>query len=92
MGLLLIVTLILTMLMGVPVGICLGITTVVGMLYISPDLLIMLPQKFISGLDSFPLLAIPLFVLAGQLMAQGGLAKRIVESCHLYLWGRFAAD
>ncbi|MBJ89159.1 MAG: C4-dicarboxylate ABC transporter permease [Woeseia sp.] len=79
MGLLLIVTLILTMLMGVPVGICLGITTVVGMLYISPDLLIMLPQKFISGLDSFPLLAIPLFVLAGQLMAQGGLAKRIVE-------------
>lgn len=79
MGLLLIVTLILTMLMGVPVGICLGITTMVGMLYISPDLLIMLPQKFMSGLDSFPLLAIPLFVLAGQLMAQGGLAKRIVE-------------
>lgn len=79
MGLLLIVTLVLTMLMGVPVGMCLGITTMVGMLYISPDLLIMLPQKFIAGLDSFPLLAIPLFVLAGQLMAQGGLAKRIVE-------------
>jgi C4-dicarboxylate transporter DctM subunit len=79
MGPLLVLTLVLTMLMGVPVGMCLALTTMVGMLYISPDLLIMLPQKFISGLDSFPLLAIPLFVLAGQLMAQGGLAKRIVE-------------
>ena len=79
MGALVIVTLVLTMLMGVPVGMCLAITAMVGMLFVSPDLLIMLPQKFISGLDSFPLLAIPLFVLAGQLMAQGGLAKRIVE-------------
>jgi len=39
----------------------------------------MMPQKFISGLDSFPLLAIPLFILAGQLMAKGGLARRIVD-------------
>jgi C4-dicarboxylate transporter DctM subunit len=39
----------------------------------------MMPQKFISGLDSFPLLAIPLFVLAGQLMSHGGLARRIVD-------------
>lgn len=78
MGWLLILTLVLTMLMGVPVGMCLAITALVGMLAISPDVFIMLPQKFISGLDSFPLLAIPLFVLAGQLMAQGGLAKRIV--------------
>ena len=79
MGLLLTVTLILTMLMGVPVGMCLAIAAMAGLLLISPDVLIMMPQKFISGLDSFPLLAIPLFVLAGQLMSHGGLARRIVD-------------
>lgn len=79
MGLLLTATLILTMLMGVPVGMCLAIAAMAGLLLISPDVLIMMPQKFISGLDSFPLLAIPLFVLAGQLMSHGGLARRIVD-------------
>ncbi|MCP4048161.1 MAG: TRAP transporter large permease subunit, partial [Gammaproteobacteria bacterium] len=79
MGFALIITLIVTMLIGVPVGMCLAIAALVGILMISPDVLIMLPQKFVSGLDSFPLLAIPLFVLAGQLMAQGGLARRIVD-------------
>ena len=79
MGFLLTITLILTMLMGVPVGMCLAIAAMAGLLLISPDVLIMMPQKFISGLDSFPLLAIPLFVLAGQLMSHCGLARRIVD-------------
>lgn len=79
MGLLLTATLILTMLMGVPVGMCLAIAAMAGLLLMPPDVLIMMPQKFISGLDSFPLLAIPLFVLAGQLMSHGGLARRIVD-------------
>ena len=79
MGLVLTITLILTMLMGVPVGMCLAIAAMAGLLLIPADVLIMMPQKFISGLDSFPLLSIPLFVLAGQLMSHGGLARRIVD-------------
>ena len=79
MGFVLVLTLLVTILMGVPVGICLGVAALAGMLMISTDVLIMMPQKFISGLDSFPLLAIPLFILAGQLMAKGGLARRIVD-------------
>ena len=79
MGWLILCTLVITMLIGVPVGMCLAIAALAGMLLLSPDVLIMMPQKFVSGLDSFPLLAIPLFILAGQLMASGGLAKRIVE-------------
>jgi C4-dicarboxylate transporter DctM subunit len=55
------------------------------MLYVSPDVLIMLPQKFLYGLDSFPLLAIPLFVLAGQLMSSGGLAKRIIAMALIFV-------
>ena len=73
------------MLISVPVGIALGLAAFVGMLYVSPDVLIMMPQKFLYGLDSFPLLAIPLFVLAGQLMSNGGLAKRIIAMALIFV-------
>lgn len=73
------------MLISVPVGIALGLAAFVGMLFVSPDVLIMMPQKFLYGLDSFPLLAIPLFVLAGQLMSNGGLAKRIIAMALIFV-------
>jgi len=84
-GWLVTITLILSMLISVPVGIALGLAAFVGMLYVSPDILIMMPQKFLYGLDSFPLLAIPLFVLAGQLMSNGGLAKRIIAMALIFV-------
>lgn len=80
-----VVILIVLLLMAVPVGLALAITTLTAMLMLPNDILIMMPQKFISGLDSFPLLAIPLFVLAGQLMAQGGLARRIVDLAMVFV-------
>ena len=85
MGWLVTSTLILSMLISVPVGIALGLSAFIGMLYVSPDVLIMMPQKFLYGLDSFPLLAIPLFVLAGQLMSNGGLAKRIIAMALIFV-------
>ena len=45
----------------------------------------MMPQKFLYGLDSFPLLAIPLFVMAGQLMSSGGIAKRIIAMALIFV-------
>ena len=85
MGLVVTIVLFLSMLISVPVGIALGLSALIGMLYVSPDILIMMPQKFLYGLDSFPLLAIPLFVLAGQLMSMGGLAKRIIAMALLFV-------
>ncbi len=79
------IVLIVLLLSAVPVGLALGITALVAMLMLPNDVLIMLPQKFLSGFDSFPLIAIPLFVLAGQLMAQGGLAKRIVDMAMVFV-------
>ena len=78
-------TLIFSMVISVPVGMSLGIATFIGMLYVSPDVLIMMPQKFLYGLDSFPLLAIPLFVMAGQLMSSGGIAKRIIAMALIFV-------
>ncbi len=57
----------------------LALAAMAGLLYSSPEFLIVMPQKYLAGLDSFPLLAIPLFVLAGTLLSQGGMARRIVD-------------
>ncbi|HDJ24370.1 MAG: hypothetical protein B5M54_05050 [Candidatus Aminicenantes bacterium 4484_214] len=89
MGIGLLILFLLTLLFSFPIGIALAITAIVGLLLIAPDpeVLILLPQKFLSGLDSFPLLAIPLFILAGAIMSHGGIARRIVD-LSLVFFGR----
>lgn len=81
MGLVIAIAFFATLLLSVPIGIALGVTALCGLIGVSfdPDFFILLPQKFISGLDSFPLLAIPFFILAGSIMSHGGIARRIVD-------------
>ncbi len=85
MGFIVVLTLVVALLVGVPVAISLGLSALAGLLYSSPEFLIVLPQKFLAGLDSFPLLAVPLFVLAGSLISRGGMARRIVEMAMLFV-------
>lgn len=69
-GLLLIILLLLLAFLGIPICFSLGIATIVAMLYGGMPLLVV-PQKMFTGVDSVPLLAIPFFLLAGNLMARG---------------------
>ena len=85
MGILVVVVLVVALLIGVPVALSLGLGALLGLLYSSPEFLIVLPQKFLAGLDSFPLLAVPLFVLAGSLISHGGMARRIVDMAMLFV-------
>ncbi len=85
MGWIVAVTLVLALASSVPVGLALGLSALAGLLYVSTDFLIVLPQKFLAGLDSFPLLAIPLFVLAGSIMSRGGFAQRIVDMALVFV-------
>ena len=78
-------TFVLCLLFSVPIGIVLGLTSLIWIAYLSPDLVILLPQKFLSGINSFPLLAIPLFILAGNIMGHGGIAKRIIEMALVFV-------
>src|SRR5512146_1739752 len=41
--------------------------------------LMIIPQKMVNGVDSFPLLAVPLFMLMGELMNRGGVTQRVVR-------------
>ncbi|MGB3585302.1 MAG: TRAP transporter large permease subunit, partial [Tunicatimonas sp.] len=67
--------------LGVPIAYCIGIAGVITML-LSIDYLpavTTFAQRMATGLNSFTLLAIPLFILAGQLMNTGGIASRLIE-------------
>ncbi len=64
---------------SVPIAVALGLSALAGLWIIAPDGLVLLPQKTLSGVDSFTLLAIPLFILAGTIMGRGGIARRIVN-------------
>lgn len=66
---------------GVPVAICIGLSTVATMLVTIPvdPALMTCAQRMATGLDSFALLAIPFFILAGHLMNRGGIARRLID-------------
>jgi tripartite ATP-independent transporter DctM subunit len=65
-------------LLGVPVAYALGLASILAALWIDLPLeAIML--KTSDGMDNFPLLAIPFFVLAGAIMAEGGMAARLIN-------------
>lgn len=68
------------LLLGVPIAYVLGLTTVIY-IFATDNLTLMLtlPQRLYSGMENYSLLAIPLFMLAGELMNFGGITKRLVD-------------
>ena len=67
--------------LGVPIAYSIGISALLTMLVSIPAIasFTTLAQRMATGLDSFALLAIPFFILAGQLMNRGGIASRLIE-------------
>jgi C4-dicarboxylate transporter DctM subunit len=67
--------------MNIPIGFSLGLASLTVM--VIKDLpLITISQKMFSGVDSFPLLAVPFFILAGDMMDAGGISLRLVRFAH----------
>lgn len=65
---------------GVPIVFALAAAPVAAFLLADrPQFLTLLPQKLILGINQFPLLAIPLFILAGEIMNHGGITERLVR-------------
>ncbi len=67
---------------GVPVSFCIGIATLLALFNVTPDLttaFVVSAQRMTSSLDSFTLVAIPLFILAGSMMNTGGIALRLID-------------
>ncbi len=64
--------------LGIPVGFGLMLTGAAGM-WLSDIPLLTIPVQMFSGMDSFPLLAIPMFILMGELMSATSIAERLIQ-------------
>ncbi|WP_305153155.1 TRAP transporter large permease subunit, partial [uncultured Dubosiella sp.] len=80
-GLIILVLLVVMLLLGVPIAIALGISSVCAILPIMPfDVAVLTAsQRIFSGISVFSLLAIPFFILAGNIMNRGGIAIRLIN-------------
>ncbi|MCR5537616.1 MAG: TRAP transporter large permease, partial [Succinivibrio sp.] len=72
------------LILNVPVGIALGISTMGTLLFAETMSLTSIPQALVTSCDSFPILAIPLFILSGDLMSAGGVSTRILNVCNVF--------
>jgi tripartite ATP-independent transporter DctM subunit len=84
------VGLIVLILAGVPIIFCIGFTALLGLLLIPGLPTVVFSQRMFTILDNFSLMAIPFFILAGELMCKGGISMRLVsfaEACVGHLRG-----
>lgn len=79
MLIILIISLLALLLIGIPVGFSLLGSALIALMLEGSIPLQTLPQRLALGLDSFPMLAIPLFILAGAIMEAGGITKRLIQ-------------
>jgi len=82
------VTLVITLVLNMPVGIAIGLSSLFAILADGRISSLYMVQQLVTSADSFPLMAIPLFILAGELMGAGGVSKRLLNVCNVFL-GRF---
>lgn len=68
---------------GMPIAYAIGIAAVASMFFFSSIDISLFATSALTGMDSFPLMAIPFFVLAGKLMEEGGISERLVALANL---------
>lgn len=81
-------TLIIALILNMPVGIAIGLSSLCAVFADGRLSSLYIVQQLVTSADSFPLMAIPLFILAGELMGAGGVSKRLLNVCNVFL-GRF---
>ncbi|MGQ4879422.1 TRAP transporter large permease [Billgrantia sp. LNSP4103-1] len=64
---------------GVPIAVAIMLASIIGIEFFTRLPLMLVPQQMFIGIDKFPLMAIPFFILAGNLMAAGGISQRLVD-------------
>jgi TRAP-type mannitol/chloroaromatic compound transport system permease large subunit len=71
------------LLMGVPIAFVLGLTSLLYILGSGTISIKMVAMRMYGGVDDFVLIAIPFFILAGQLMTKTGITQDLVQFCNL---------
>lgn len=76
------VSLLICFILGMPIAFSLGVASVATLQFGSNLPLTLAAQRLFTGTDSFPLMAIPFFMLAGGLMESGGISRRLFDFAH----------
>lgn len=77
--------------LGVPIAFGIAIADILAILSKGNLPLTLFPQRFYGSIDSFSLLAIPLFIIAGDLMVYGGISKRLIGFANILLgWSKYS--
>lgn len=84
MSLFVIVTFLILAFLGMPLAFSLGVSALAG-LWLSGIDLLMLPPRLMNAINSFPLMSIPLFMIAGELMLKGGIMERLVDFANAFI-------
>lgn len=87
MGTVLFILLFVLFLINVPIAVALGMSAAIIFIIQDSVPLIAVMQRMFNSVDSFPLLAIPFFILAGKLMESGGISKRLIHLANV-MFGR----
>jgi C4-dicarboxylate transporter DctM subunit len=71
------------LIIGVPVAFVLGLTPLVALITQGETPLVLVAQRIFTGMDSPVLMAVPFFILAGNIMGAGGMTQRLVKFCNV---------
>jgi len=77
-------TLIISLILTVPIGFSLGIASLAYIFYTDQLSFGFITQNLVTGVDSFPIMAIPFFVFSGELMGGGGISRRLLNVANVY--------
>lgn len=78
-GIILVAVFLILMLIGVPIAFVIGIVALIGIISVPGIPEVTMPMKMLNGIDSFVLLAIPLFILAANLMNHGKISQKLID-------------
>jgi len=70
---------------GIPIAYSLGLSTTMYFLIFNKDLLQVIPQILFAGMDSYTLIALPLFILMGQLMNESLITSKLIDYCLIFV-------
>jgi len=73
------------LIIGVPIAYALGLSSLAYFVFLNPDLIVVVPQRVFSGMNNYALIALPLFILMGQVMNSSGITARLIDMPMLLL-------
>ena len=78
----LLISFVVLMVIGVPIGITLGLSAMGGILFLDGGNIVTVAQRTFEGMNSWALLAVPLYTFAGYTMSKGGVSKNLMDFCY----------